>query len=114
MSKFVYCRNRASYENFKLKICTCAQIHALGTRTNFQLEILSINVISDIVYFRKIILKSSRNVSETTPRNPLILFPVTVSPSGSNDALFEPFTFSLGSLESRVCYNPPGFCMTYD
>ena len=40
---------------------------ALGTRTKFQLEILTINVISGIVYFREIILESSRNVSETTP-----------------------------------------------
>ena len=46
----------------------CAQSHALGTGTKFQLEILSINVISGIVYFRKVILESSRNVSETTPR----------------------------------------------
>ena len=38
-----------------------------GTRTKFQLEILSINVISGIVYFREIILDSSWNVSETTP-----------------------------------------------
>ena len=42
--------------------------HALGTCTKFQLEILTINVISSIVYFREILLKSSRNVSETTPR----------------------------------------------
>ena len=42
-SKFAYCRNRTSYENFKLKLCTCAQSHALGTRTKFQLEILAIN-----------------------------------------------------------------------
>ena len=62
--KFVYCRNRSSYENFKLKLCMCA---ALGTRTKFQFEILTINVISSIVYFREIILESSRNVSETTP-----------------------------------------------
>ena len=40
---------------------------ALGTRTKFQLEILTINVIAGIVYFREIILESSRNVSETTP-----------------------------------------------
>ena len=66
LSKFVYCRSRTSYENFKLKLCTCAQSHALGTRTKFQLEILTINVISGIVYFREIILESSRNVSETT------------------------------------------------
>ena len=44
----------------------CAQSMALGTRTKFQLEILTINVISGIVYFREIILESSRNVSETT------------------------------------------------
>ena len=37
------------------------------TCTNFQLEILAINVISGIVYFREIILESSWNVSETTP-----------------------------------------------
>ena len=54
--KFVYCRNRSSYENFKL-----------DTRTKFQFEILTRNVISSIVYFREIILESSRNVSETTP-----------------------------------------------
>ena len=41
-----------------LKICMCAQSHALGTHTKFQLEILTINVISGIVYFRKIILES--------------------------------------------------------
>ena len=70
LSKFVYCRNRTSYENFKLKLCSCAQSHALGTRTKFQLEILAINVITGIAYFRKIILESSRNVSETTPRHP--------------------------------------------
>ena len=49
-------------------MCTCAQSMALGTRTNFQLEILNINVISGIAYFREIILESSRNVSESTPR----------------------------------------------
>ena len=40
---------------------------ALGTRTKFQIEILTINVISSIVDFREIILESSRNVSETIP-----------------------------------------------
>ena len=44
------------------------QIYALGTCTKFQLEILIINVISGIVYFREIIFESLRNVSETTPR----------------------------------------------
>ena len=73
LSKVVYCRNRTSYENFKLTLCTCAQSHALGTRTKFQLEILNANVIFGIVYFRKIILESSRKVSETTPRSQLYL-----------------------------------------
>ena len=69
LSKFVYCRNRTSYENFKLKLWTCAQSHALGTRAKFQLEILAINdVVSGIVYFRDIIFESTRNVCETTPR----------------------------------------------
>ena len=67
LSKFVYRRNSACDQNFKLKLCTCAQSHALGTRTKFPFEILIINVISGVVYFREIILESSRNVSETTP-----------------------------------------------
>ena len=67
LSKFMHCRNRTSYEKIKLKLCACAQSHSLGTRSKFQLQILTINVISCIVYFREIILESSRNVSETTP-----------------------------------------------
>ena len=67
LSKFVYCRNSTCDENFKLKLCTCAQSHALGTGTKFQLKILTVNVISGVVYFREIILESLRNVSETTP-----------------------------------------------
>ena len=65
--KFVYCRNSTSYdENFKRHLCTC--VHALGTRTKFQLGILTINVISCIDYFREIILVSCWwNVSETPP-----------------------------------------------
>ena len=59
LSKFVYCGNSTWYANFKLKLCTCAQSHALGTRTKFQLEILTINVILGIVYFREIILESN-------------------------------------------------------
>ena len=55
---FLYCRNRTSYENFKLKLCACAQRHALGTHTKFQIEILTINVISGIVYLREIILET--------------------------------------------------------
>ena len=62
LSKFVYCTNSTCDENFKLKLCT----YALDTRIKFQLEILTVNVISGVVYFREITLESSRNVSETT------------------------------------------------
>ena len=55
-------------ENFKLKLCTCAQSMALGTRTKFQLEMLMGSAISAIHKVRENILESSRNVSETTPR----------------------------------------------
>ena len=71
LSKFVHCRNRISCENFKLKFCMCAQSHALGAHTKFQLEILIVNKISGIVYFRKFILKSFQNVSKTTPWVPM-------------------------------------------
>ena len=67
LSKFLHYIYRTSDENFKPKLCTCAQSHALGTRIKFRLEILTINVISGTVYFRDIILESSRNVIETTP-----------------------------------------------
>ena len=49
-----------------LKLFMCAQSHAaLGIHTKFQLENLSLNVISGIVYFREIILESLRNGGET-------------------------------------------------
>ena len=67
LSKFMYCKYHTSYENFKLKLCSCAQDHALDTRTKFQFEILTINVICGIVYFRNIILENSQNATETTP-----------------------------------------------
>ena len=56
-------------QNFKLKLCTCAQSMALGTHTKFQLEILITSTISAIHKFRENILESSRNGSETTPRS---------------------------------------------
>ena len=57
----MYCRNPTYYENFKVKL--------LGIRTKFQVEIFTINMISGISYFHEIISESSRNVSETIPRN---------------------------------------------
>ena len=67
LAKIYNANNNIYGENFKLKLCTCAQSMALGTRTKFQLEILIRSAISAIHKFRENILESSRNVSETTP-----------------------------------------------
>ena len=52
-----------------MKILTCAQSKAVGTRTKFKLEILITSTICAIHKFRGNFLESSRNVSETTPRH---------------------------------------------
>ena len=64
---FVYCRNRTSYANFKLTLCTCAQSMALGTRTKFQLEIITINVISSIIYFRETVWRARETLVKQPP-----------------------------------------------
>ena len=81
IAKIYNARHHIIYgENFKLKLCTCAQsmalgtrpkfhLMALGTRAKFQLEILIRSTIPAIHKFRENILESSRNVSETTPRH---------------------------------------------
>ena len=70
LSKFVYCRNRTSYKNFKRKIRVCAQSHALGTHAKFQLGILTINVVSGIVYFSRVYFKELAKCSWNTPPGP--------------------------------------------
>ena len=67
LAKIYNARNDIYGANFKLKLCTCAQSHVLGTHTKFQLEILIRSTISAIHKFRESILESSRNISETTP-----------------------------------------------
>ena len=52
---------------FKLKLCTCAHSHALGTCTRFQFEILIRITISAIPKFEENIRDSSWKISETTP-----------------------------------------------
>ena len=68
LAKIGNARNHIYSENFKLKLCTCAQSKALGTHTKFQLEIRIRSAISAIHKFREDILDSSQNVSKTTPR----------------------------------------------
>ena len=80
LSKFMYFTNCTSCEKFMLKFCTCAQSHALGTRTKFQLEILIINGISGIVYFRKIICRARETFVKPPPeRNSQRSHPATPS-----------------------------------
>ena len=67
LAKIYNASNHIYGENFKLKLCTCAQSMALGTRTKFQFEMLIGSAISATHKFRENILESSQNVSETTP-----------------------------------------------
>ena len=69
LAKIYNARNHIYGENFKLKLCMLAQSTALGTRTitKFQLENLIRGTISAMHKFQENILKSSWNVSETTP-----------------------------------------------
>ena len=69
LAKIYNARNNIYAENFKLKLCTCAQSMALGTRAKFQLEIIIRSTILVIYKFWETILESSRNVSETPPRS---------------------------------------------
>ena len=68
LAKIYNAKNHIFSENFKLKLCTCAQSLALDTCAKFQLEILIRCTISVIHKFRENILESLRNVSETPPR----------------------------------------------
>ena len=68
---------------------------ALGTRTKFQLEILTMTEISVIVYFREIILESSRNVSETT---------LWSADSEVTSHVYYVWVLSVGIMRFRVCY----------
>ena len=56
-----------------MRISSWNLYYALGSRTEFLIEILTINVISAIVYFCEIILGSLWNISETTPRSTRLL-----------------------------------------
>ena len=52
-------RNHNYDENFKLKLCTCAQSMVLGTHTKFHIEIYIKSTIFAIQKFRENILESS-------------------------------------------------------
>ena len=58
----MYSKDRTSYENSMLKLYMCTQIY-----TKFRLEIFTINMTFDLVYFCEIIFESSINVCKTNP-----------------------------------------------
>ena len=66
-AKIYNARNNIYAENFKLNLCTCAQSHALGTCTKFQLELLMRRTILVIYKFWENVLESSQNIRETPP-----------------------------------------------
>ena len=70
LAKIYNARNHFYVENFKLKLCKCAQSMASGICTKFQLEILIRITISAIHKVQENLLESSQNNSETTPPPP--------------------------------------------
>ena len=60
-------KNNNNNDNNMKQVSISSERNALGIRSKVQLDIININVISGIEYFREMILKSSRNFSETTP-----------------------------------------------
>ena len=71
LSKFVYCRNRTSCENFKLKLCTCATFKVLAWNSHYKCHFWC-------CVFCEIILESSQNIVK--------------HPSGNNSSFFETST----------------------
>ena len=70
LAKIYNARNHIYGENFKLKLCTCAQNMALGTGTKFQLEILIRSMIFTIHKFREYILELVAERWWNTPTPP--------------------------------------------
>ena len=72
LSKIIFSRNvciveifslwKSPHENFKLKLCWCAQ-----RRTKFQLEILTINVISGIYIFTRLFWRACETFVKQSP-----------------------------------------------
>ena len=79
---------------------------ALSTRTKFQLGILIRSTISATQKFRENILESSRNVSETTPRNAFTTFYAFDSCQGYPEYFQEPHWKSTGLPEItwQLCF----------
>ena len=97
--KLMYCWNRTtyiSYKNFKLKVCMCAQSHALGSHTNFQLEILIINVISGIVYVHDIFWRAHETLVKQSPG------PQTMSDWGTSQVTRSDTTRGLCNMREKI------------
>ena len=75
LAKIYNANNHIYGANFKLKLCTCAQSMALGTRTKFQLEMLIGSAISATHKFRENILRAR----ETLVKQPPVIWEAEVS-----------------------------------
>ena len=64
LSKFVHCKNN---ENFKLKLCTCAQSHAFGTHTKCQLEIIIIMWFLTLYIFTRLLWRARETLMKQPP-----------------------------------------------
>ena len=98
-------RNDIYGENFKLKICTCAQSMALDTRTKCQLEILIGSTISAIHKFRENILEGSRNVVVTLFSN--IIHEQNTSNTNLTNKAYP------GYCKHVLCWRPPEKVLAY-
>ena len=67
LSKYVYLRSSTCDESVGPELCTCAQSHALGSRTGFRLGVLAMGVISGVVYFREIVLGALEALERRPP-----------------------------------------------
>ena len=68
--KFVYCRNRCSCENFKLKLCMCAQSMALGTRISFSLKFSPQMWFPVLCIFERLFWRARKTLVKQPPEPP--------------------------------------------
>ena len=65
--KFVYCRKHTSYDNFQLKLCTCAWSYALGSHTKFQLGILTMLLFLALCISARLFWRTSETLAKQPP-----------------------------------------------
>ena len=67
LSKFVYCRNRTSYENFKLRLCTFAQSYTWAHVQSFGLKFSSQMWLLALYIFRRLFWRARETLVKQPP-----------------------------------------------